>query len=240
MLKVSELIASYMKGVVVLERVSMEARRGEITVVIGPNGAGKSTLLKAIYGFIKPTSGTIFFDGREITGGKPHKLLRMGMAYLTQEREVFPEMSVEENLKLGAWLFKNDRKRVAAALESVYQHYPFLLKRRSQKAGSLSGGEQRMLELGRLLMVEPKLILLDEPTAGLAPKVAREIYSEISRLKERGLTILLVDQNIKAAVQLADYIYVLEMGRVATSGSKEELSVKVPELVKSWLTQTSG
>lgn len=240
MLKVKDLSASYMRGITVLEKVNVEARVGEITVVIGPNGAGKSTLLKTIYGFIKPTSGTVLFNDRNITSEKPHRLLQMGMAYLTQEREVFPEMTVEENLKLGAWLFKNDKRRVAAALESVYQHYPFLLKKRKQKAGSLSGGEQRMLELGRLLMVEPKLILLDEPTAGLAPKVARQIYSEIMRLKEKGLTILLVDQNIKAAVQLADYIHVLEMGRVTTSGKKDELSVKVPDLVKSWLTQTSG
>lgn len=240
MLEIKNLYANYIKGVKVLEDVSMVVRDGKITVVIGPNGAGKSTLLKTIYGFIKPSSGTIHHDNKQITGEKPYKLLRMGIAYLTQEREIFPDMTVEENLKLGAWLFRNDRKKVAEALEFVYNHYPFLRKKRNQKAGSLSGGEQRMLELGRLLMVEPKTILLDEPTAGLAPKVAKEIYSEISRLKEKGLTMLLVDQNIRAAVQLADHIYVLEMGRVTLSGSKSELSIKVPDLVKSWLFQTSG
>ncbi|MEM2238157.1 MAG: ABC transporter ATP-binding protein [Candidatus Caldarchaeum sp.] len=240
MLVVSKLSASYIKGVIVLDDVNMEVKDREITVVIGPNGAGKSTLLKTIYGFIKPSSGNVIYDNRIITGEKPYKLLRMGIAYLTQEREIFPEMTVEENLKLGAWLFKRDKKRVANALESVYDHYPFLRKKRGQKAGSLSGGEQRMLELGRLLMVEPKMLFLDEPTAGLAPKVAKEIYSEILRLKEKGLTILLVDQNIRAAVQLADHIYVLEMGRVTLSGSKMELNTKVPDLVKSWLAQTSG
>lgn len=240
MLTVSKLGASYIKGVTVLEDVNMEVKEGEITAVIGPNGAGKSTLLKTIYGFIKPHTGSIIFDGKQITGEKPYKLLRMGISYLTQERELFPEMTVEENLKLGAWLFKKDKRKVSEVLESVYDHYPFLRERKNQKAGSLSGGEQRMLELGRLLMVQPKLILLDEPTAGLSPKMANRIYSEIERLKEKKITVLLVDQNIRAAVQLADYVYVLEMGRVAVSGSKSELSSKVPDLVKSWLAQTSG
>jgi branched-chain amino acid transport system ATP-binding protein len=237
---VEGLRAGYVRGIDVLQGIDLEAPRSRVTSVIGPNGSGKSTLLKAICGFVKPTAGRVLYDGREITGEKPYRLLGMGLAYLTQERELFPQMTVEENLMLGAWLFRHDRGRVQDALRAVYEHYPFLRARRHVKAGALSGGEQRMLELGRLLMCNPRVLLLDEPTAGLAPKVAREVYSEIARLKAMDLTVLLVDQNIRAAVELADKIYVLENGRVVVEGDRGELAARAPELVRGWLRQTSG
>ena len=228
-----DLTVSYYQDVYVLEDVSLTALEGAITAVIGPNGAGKSTLLKTIYGYLKPRKGRITLDGKDITGKNPFDMLRLGMAFIIQDRGIFPNLTVEENLQLGAWLFRGERERVKEKVEEIYRRYPILKERRKVKAGNLSGGEQRMLELGRALMNEPKICLMDEPSAGLAPKVVDEIYGEIVRLKEEGRTIVLVEQNIRKALSIADQVYILELGRVKFSGPKDALDIR--KAVGSWV-----
>ncbi len=161
------------------------------------------------------------------------------MAFITQERNVFPYMSVEENLELGAWTLRGNRKKVRSRVEAVYERYPRLRERKNVMAGRLSGGEQRMLELGRALMTAPQCILFDEPTVGLAPKVAKEIYGEIGRLKAEGITTILVDQNVREAITLADHLYVLDLGRVVEEGPKGKFEGRMKELVRQWLTPIS-
>ena len=158
----------------------------------------------------------------------------MGLTYIPQRRNVFPEMTVEENLQLGAWTFKREKKRVQMRLKENYERFPILKERSKQKAGNFSGGQQRMVELGRAMMIDPKLMLVDEPTAGLAPKVAREIYDKLFQLKEEGMTILLVDQNIKQAIEVSDYVYALALGKNMAEGPREDFG-NLKERIKEWL-----
>ncbi len=196
----------------ILHEVSLEVRQGTITCLIGPNGAGKSTVLKTIQGFLRPTQGRIALGGEEITGHPPHTLLGLGVASVPQGRQVFPEMTVLENLEMGAFTI-HDRHQVHRALERVYALFPRLRERRHQQAGTLSGGEQQMLAIGRALMVEPKLVLMDEPSLGLAPRFVDQIFETIVALKRQGITILMVEQNAKRALAVADWGYVLELGK---------------------------
>ncbi|MFN2142643.1 MAG: ABC transporter ATP-binding protein, partial [Candidatus Promineifilaceae bacterium] len=189
---------------------------------LGANGVGKSTLLKAIYGFIQPQQGSIEVDGEDIVHLRSHQLVRRGIAYIPQRQSIFPYMTVEENMELGAWSFRGDKERVQQRLEDNYARFPILRDRKRSPAGELSGGMQRMVELSRVLMTEPKLILVDEPTAGLAVTLSREIYDLLVGLKNEGITILLVDQNIRQAIRIADYVYVLELGRNRHEGPREE------------------
>ncbi|MFQ5838603.1 MAG: ABC transporter ATP-binding protein [Thermoplasmata archaeon] len=235
-LEVSNVSAGYYEKVDVIHDISLHAEDAKTTSIIGPNGSGKSTLLKTIYGFLKPRTGSIRYNGVETTDIPSSKLLELGIAYITQERNVFPFMSVEENLELGAWILRGDRQKVKSRVDSVYERYPILRARKDVMAGRLSGGEQRMLELGRAMMTAPKCILFDEPTVGLAPKVAKEISGEIGRLKADGITIVLVDQNVREAIMLADYLYVLDLGRVAEEGPKGSFEGRMKELVTQWLT----
>lgn len=234
-IEVDSLTVSYFGDIFVLQDVSLKADRGKITCIIGPNGAGKSTLLKAIFGYLKPKSGRILYDGKEVTTLEPHRKLKAGISFITQDRSVFPTMSVEENLELGAWTFRQDRARVRKELEAIYGRYPRLRERRNVKAGRMSGGEQRMLEVGRALMTNPTTILFDEPTAGLAPNIAKEIYSEIRKLGDEGKTILLVDQNIAQGLGVSDYVYVLELGCVKYQGTVDDVKGKLTEIVRSWV-----
>lgn len=222
MLEVNDLYVGYYKDLNILQGVSLNAEVADITVVLGANGVGKSTLLKAIYGFVKPSKGEILLQGEDITGLQSHQLVHQGISYIPQRQSVFPYMTVEENMELGAWSFRSDSDLVQERIEANYKRFPLLKDRRKSPAGELSGGMQRMVELGRVLMTSPKLILVDEPTAGLAVKLARDIYNLILDLKNDGITVLLVDQNIRQAVKIADYVYVLELGRNRFDGPSEE------------------
>jgi branched-chain amino acid transport system ATP-binding protein len=222
LLEVNDLHVGYYKDLNILQGVDLKARTAQITAVLGANGVGKSTLLKAIYGFIRPQTGEILVDGADITHLSSHQLVNHGVAYIPQRQSVFRHMTVEENLELGAWSFRGDRPRVESKLEENYARFPILRDRRRSPAGELSGGMQRMVELGRVLMTEPKLILVDEPTAGLAVILSNEIYQLLVGLKNEGITVLLVDQNIRQAIKIADYVYVLELGRNRHEGPREE------------------
>lgn len=222
MLEVRDLYVGYYKDLHILQEVNLVARQGQITAVLGANGVGKSTLLKAIYGFLAPASGDVSLDGRSLMGVPTHQRIRMGLSYVTQQPSVFPWMTVEENLELGAWTFRSDKLRLQRKLEENYARFPALKDRRQSRAGALSGGQQRMVELGRTLMTEPKVILVDEPTAGLAKMLTEEVYRMLAGLRDKeGITIVLVDQEIRQALKIADYVYVLELGRNKFEGPVE-------------------
>ena len=206
----------------ILHDVSLAVRPGEIVGIIGPNGAGKSTSFKAIVGFLRPRQGRVVFNGEEITGLRPDLVLRRGLAYVPQGRIVFPQMTVLENLEMGGFI-ERDRKRIAAALERVYALFPILSERRRQKAGTMSGGEQQMVAMGRALMTDPRLILLDEPSLGLAPKFVTLIFEKLVAMKASGYTLMLVEQNATRALAIADRGYVLELGRNRFEGSGPQL-----------------
>ncbi len=235
MLRVEELFVGYYKDINILQGVTIKAEKAQITSIIGPNGVGKSTLLRAIYGFLKPSRGRILYEGQDITGMNPYAAASKGVAYIPQRRNVFPYLSVEENMEMGAWTFRRDKARIRQKLEENYQRFPNLAAKRWHKAAFLSGGEQRMVELGRALMAEPQLLLVDEPTAGLAPLFAREIRNKLEELKAQGKAIILVEQNIKEAIGIADYVYVLDLGRNKVEGSRAEFATDLKDLVRDWL-----
>jgi branched-chain amino acid transport system ATP-binding protein len=233
LLRLENISVGYFRDIMVLRDVSLEARPEHVTTIIGPNGAGKSTVLKAAYGFLSPTAGEVKIAGRAITGKKPHTMLQEGLAFVMQERAIFPFLTVEENLELGAWVFRHDKPRVRQSIDEIYHKYPALADRRSVHAGNLSGGEQRMLEMGKALMNYPKVILFDEPTAGLSPVASGIIFTEIAKLKAEKRTILMVEQNVKKAMTITDHVYALELGRVSFSGSVEEINLK--DAITPWV-----
>jgi branched-chain amino acid transport system ATP-binding protein len=223
MIEVKDLFVGYYKDLDILQGVSLVAQRAQIVTVLGANGVGKSTLLKAIYGFLKPRAGQILLNGKSITQVPSYQLITEGISYIPQHSSVFPFMSVEDNLTLGAWTFRQDQARVQEKLEENYRRFPMLRKRKDDDAGLLSGGMQRMVEVGRTLMTEPKVILVDEPTAGLAKMLSAEVYKMLTDLRDNdGLTIILVDQEIRQALKIADYVYVLELGRNRVDGFVDE------------------
>jgi branched-chain amino acid transport system ATP-binding protein len=225
MLEVRDLYVGYYKDLHILQGVNLVARQGQITAVLGANGVGKSTLLKAIYGFLAPASGEVVLAGRSLIGVPTHQRIRMGISYITQQPSVFPWMTVKENLELGAWTFRDDKARLQRKVEENYERFPVLKERRKSRAGALSGGQQRMVELGRTLMIEPKVILVDEPTAGLAKMLTAEVYRMLAGLRDKeGITIVLVDQEIRQALKIADYVYVLELGRNKFEGPVREFT----------------
>jgi len=209
--------------VMALRGVSIEVPEGQIVTILGANGAGKTTLMKTISGALAPSKGSIQFRGERIDGKEPDVLVRKGLSHVPEGREVFPFLSIAENLAMGAYTRK-DRGEVARDVEMVYEYFPVLKERRSQTAGTLSGGQQQMLSIGRGLMSRPSLMLLDEPSLGLSPLLVQEIFTIVRRLnKEQGVTILLVEQNAQVALQTADFAYVLEIGRIMMAGSAEKL-----------------
>jgi branched-chain amino acid transport system ATP-binding protein len=225
MIEIKDLYVGYYKDLDILQGVSLKAEEAQIVTVLGANGVGKSTLLKAIYGFLKPRAGQILLDDRDITGIASHQLITQGISYIPQHSSVFPFMSVEDNLKLGAWTFRGDQARVQEKLEENYQRFPMLRERINDDAGLLSGGMQRMVEVGRTLMTDPKVILVDEPTAGLAKMLSAQVYKMLTDLRDNdGLTIILVDQEIRQALKVADYVYVLELGRNRVDGPTKEFT----------------
>ncbi|MCE2472197.1 MAG: ABC transporter ATP-binding protein [Anaerolineae bacterium] len=214
MLEIKDLYVGYYEDLHILRGLSLAAETGKITAILGANGVGKSTLLKAIYGFLNPHSGQVLLNGRDVTGTATHQLISLGISYIPQQPGVFKHMSVRENLMMGAWTFQNDSKRMESKIEENYERFPILREKQHDQAGSLSGGQQRMVEIGRTLMTDPEVILVDEPTAGLAKLLSEEVYRMLIDLRDvEGLTILLVDQEIREALKIADYVYVLELGR---------------------------
>lgn len=213
-LEMQDLSVGYYRDLNILSDLHIAAREGQITTILGANGVGKSTALKAAFGFLTPNKGDILLDGQSILSIPPHRKIRRGLAYIPQQPGVFKDMTVEENLQLGGWTFRGDRRQVRDKIEANYDRFPALRDKRRQITGELSGGQQRMVEIGRTLMAEPKMLLVDEPTAGLSKMLAEEVYVMLKDLAVRdGLTILLVDQEIRHALGIADYVYVLELGR---------------------------
>jgi ABC-type branched-subunit amino acid transport system ATPase component len=215
----------------VLHGVSLRVEPGQIVVVLGPNGAGKSTLMKTLFGLLRPRSGRITFDGREISGLPPEYLVRLGMSYVPQEENVFTTLTVEENLEMGAFILEGDLRQ---AQERVFELFPVLRERRRQQVGKMSGGERQMVAIGRALMLDPKLLLLDEPSAGLAPKLVELIFERICKIKESGVAIVMVEQDIHRALKLADRAYVLANGCNRFEGSARELR-ESPDIVRFYL-----
>lgn len=210
LLTVDDLYAGY-ENFLVLKGASLTVEEGQIVCVIGPNGAGKSTLFKTIYGLLTPQQGEIRYDGQDIAGAKQSDLLTSGMSYVLQRNAAFPDMTVRENLKLGAYVADRDHD-TAAAIHEVFDIFPVLRNYIDTPAGNLSGGQQQMVELGRGLMLDPDLLLLDEPTAGLAPKAVDMIFEKVEEINELGVTILMIEQNVKTGVKYADHVFVLENG----------------------------
>jgi ABC-type branched-subunit amino acid transport system ATPase component len=217
----------------ILHDVSLRVDAGEIVSIIGPNGAGKSTAFKTIVGFLRPRTGAVRFDGAEITGLRPDLVLRRGLAYVPQGRIVFPQMTVLENLEMGAYI-ERDPARIAQALERVCTLFPVLAERRKQNAGTMSGGEQQMVAIGRALMTTPRLILLDEPSLGLSPKFVTLIFEKLVDMKRAGYTLMVVEQNATRALAIADRGYVLELGRNRFEGGGRQLLAD-PEVKRLYL-----
>ncbi len=222
MLQVKD-INVYYGAIHAIKGISLEVSDGEIVALIGSNGAGKSTTLRTISGLMKPKSGRIIYDDQDITGRPAHKIVSMGLCQVPEGRRVFANMTVLENLEMGAYTRK-DKDGIAQDMKKVFESFPRLLERKEQLAGTLSGGEQQMLAMGRALMSKPKLLLMDEPSMGLAPLLVKEIFNIIKEINASGTTILLVEQNANMALSIADKAYVLETGRITLSGTAKELA----------------
>ena len=221
MLEVKDLEVYY--GMIqAIKGISFEVNQGEVIALIGANGAGKTTTLHTITGLLSPKKGSVMFEGTDITKVPAHKIVSMGMAHVPEGRRVFAELSVYENLKMGAYTRK-DKNEIEESLANVYKRFPRLEERRNQMAGTLSGGEQQMLAMGRALMSKPKIILMDEPSMGLSPIFVNEIFDIIQAVSESGTTVLLVEQNAKKALSIADRAYVLETGKITMSGNASDL-----------------
>jgi branched-chain amino acid transport system ATP-binding protein len=221
-----------------LTGVSMKVEQGEVVTLIGANGAGKTTTLRTITGLLEPRAGKITFEGEEISGKPTHKLVARGISMSPEGRGVFANLTVRENLQMGAYLSKN-KSQIATDMDHAFRMFPRLKEREAQKAGTLSGGEQQMLAMGRALMSNPRLLLLDEPSLGLAPKFVTRIFLTLRELKQEGKTILLVEQNARQALQVADRGYVMERGRIVLTGSGQEL-LNTPEVRQTYLGQSAA
>ncbi len=232
MLQVKE-IDVYYGAIHALKKLSLEVEQGSIVTLIGANGAGKTTTLKSISGLLRPKTGNIIFKGTDISKVAPEKIVGLGISQVPEGRRVFATMTVMENLEMGAYLRK-DKKGMEDDMETVFTRFPRLKERRKQLAGTLSGGEQQMLAIGRALMARPQLMLMDEPSMGLAPLLVKEIFSIIKDINERGTTILLVEQNANMALSIADKAYVIETGEIVLQGNAQEL-MNSPEVKKAYL-----
>ncbi|WP_128982116.1 ABC transporter ATP-binding protein [Streptomyces roseicoloratus] len=223
LLEVEDLRVAYGK-IEAVKGISFSVEQGQVVALIGTNGAGKTTTLRTLSGLLKPTAGKIAFDGQVLNGIPAHKVVSLGLAHSPEGRHIFPRLSIAENLQLGAFL-RSDKDGIERDIQRAYDLFPILGERRKQAAGTLSGGEQQMLAMGRALMSQPKLLMLDEPSMGLSPIMMQKIMETIATLKAEGMTILLIEQNAQAALSLADYAYVLEVGSIKLSGTGQELLV---------------
>lgn len=221
MLRIERVTAGYHPGIDILRDLTVRAARRRITAIIGPNGAGKSTLLKLVFGLVAPREGRVLFEDRDVQRLPAHERKRMGIGYVPQGPSTFPQMTVEENLLTGGWTIRRDRTALRGRLARIYELFPALAGLRRARATILSGGQLRMLSIAKELVAPPSLLLVDEPTAGLAPRVAGDVYDLLVRSRELGITVLLVDQNIAEAVAIADDVYLLVMGRVEREGPRE-------------------
>ena len=228
LLVAEDLVAGYVAEVDILDGASLEVREGQIATVVGPNGAGKSTLIKTIFGLVRPRRGRVTLRGEELTGLEPHAITRRGMSYVPQLDNVFPSLSVEENLEIGSL----DRSTTKERMETMYGLFPRLGERRGQAAGTMSGGERQMLAMARALMPGPDVLLLDEPSAGLAPAFVEQIFEQVAEINRSGVTVVMVEQNARRALAMSDRGYVLDLGRNAFEGSGREVldDPKVAEL----------
>ncbi|MFJ6795857.1 ABC transporter ATP-binding protein [Streptomyces sp. NPDC091268] len=221
LLKVEDLKVAYGK-IEAVKGISFEVNEGEIVCLVGTNGAGKTTTLRTLSGLLKPTAGTVTFDGQPLAGVPAHRIVAMKLAHSPEGRHIFPRLTIAENLQLGAFL-RSDKDGIEKDIQRAYDLFPILGERRKQAAGTLSGGEQQMLAMGRALMCRPKLLMLDEPSMGLSPLMMQKIMATIAELKATGTTILLVEQNAQAALSLADQAHVMEIGKIVLSGTGQEL-----------------
>ena len=220
MLKIENVVAGY-GHITALKSINLEAPQGSIVSLIGANGAGKSTTMRSIMGLVKPTEGRITFEGKDITSMKTHDIVKAGISLVPEGRQILQDMSVYENLEMGAYIRKD--AEIVDDIKKVFKRFPILDERSYQLGGTLSGGQQQMLAIGRALMARPKLLLLDEPSMGLAPLVVNEIFEVIKEISAEGTTVLLVEQNVRQALKIADYAYVLETGKMVLSGPAEEI-----------------
>ncbi|SDQ91097.1 ABC transporter ATP-binding protein [Virgibacillus salinus] len=221
-LQASELSVNY-GPFTALEGINMNVKNGELVVLLGANGAGKSTIFRAISGLNKPSSGEVHFLGKEINGLSPDKLVKLGIVQCPEGRKLFPMMSVYENLHMGGFVLRKSKKEIKESLEYAYDLFPILRDKKNQAAGSLSGGQQQMLAIGRALMSKPKLLMLDEPSLGLAPLIVNQMFEVIQQINQQGTTVLLAEQNANAALKIADRGYVIENGQIVLEGKSEEL-----------------
>ncbi|WP_209123003.1 ABC transporter ATP-binding protein [Alkalihalobacillus sp. BA299] len=222
MLKLTNLTVNYGKFEA-LRDITLNVEQGELVVLLGANGAGKSTLFKAISGLVKPVKGEYLFDGEQVIGISPDKMVAKGVVQCAEGRMLFPQMSVYENLKMGGFVYRKNKNIIKESLEEVYELFPILRDKKDDPAGSLSGGQQQMVAIGRALMSKPKLLMLDEPSLGLAPLIVEQMFSIIKQINENGVTVLLAEQNASAALSISSRGYVIENGKLVMSGSKEEL-----------------
>ncbi len=224
-LELRGLDVGYYKDLNILQDLNVKARKKQITTILGANGVGKSTALKAAFGFLKPNRGDVVLENESLLDIPTHQRILKGLAYIPQQPGVFKDMTVEENLQLGGWTFRKDKQQVREKIEANYERFPVLREKRKQITGELSGGQQRMVEISRTLMAEPKVLLVDEPTAGLSKMLAEEVYEMLKMLVTVDeLTILLVDQEIRQALKIADYVYVLELGRNKFEGPAQQFT----------------
>lgn len=238
MLVVNEVESGYERGVSIILDVCLKAKEGEIVCLIGPNGAGKSTLLNTIAGFLKPVRGSVLLDSKEITHLEPYERVELGIAYVMQRRSIVPNLTVKQNLQIGGWVMRKDKGRVERAVADVLDLFPALKEKQHEVALALSGGQARMLEFARALITDPQVILIDEPSFGVAPVEVRTIYAKLLELKGKGKCLILVDQNIKRGAEVSDHIYVLESGRIIDQGRKSEFMEKFDRVYKGWFIPT--
>ncbi|HBQ21512.1 MAG: ABC transporter ATP-binding protein [Deltaproteobacteria bacterium GWA2_38_16] len=232
LLKIDNITVSY-GAIKALKGISLSVNVGQIVTLIGANGAGKSTTLRTISGLLKPQEGKVYFEGRDISGVKPHLIVQTGISQAPEGRGIFANLSVEDNLEMGAYT-RHDTEEIKKDKEEVFQLFPILKERRKQEGGTLSGGEQQMLTISRALMARPKLLLLDEPSLGLAPQIIKQIFKVISAINKKGTTILLVEQNANMALHIAHNAYVLETGKIVLSGNAQSLLTN-PDVKKAYL-----
>lgn len=222
LLDVCGVVSGYDSELDILSDVSLRVESGQMVSIIGPNGAGKSTLLKAIFGLLRVSRGSVRLGGKDLVGLRPDEVLQEGVCFVPQGRNVFTEMTVEENLELGGFI-RTDRQELLSDINAIYEMFPVLHERRRQRAGHLSGGEQQMLEMGRALLLKPRLVLLDEPSMGLSPKMAESVFHHVAQIKDQGVAVLIVEQNADASLRMSDHAYVLEMGRNRLDGPADAL-----------------